>query len=538
MRNTGFLLLSACLVLSIAASAQDVHEAYNLSDLSVQGTARSMGFGNALGSVGGDFSSVSVNPAGLGIYRSSELSLTPSLKINGTSSEYTGATMSDNSTRFNFNNFGIVLTNAPKGKRYDHRNWKTVSFALGMNRVADFNYNYTYTGKTNSSSASQVFESDANLNPGNATTINNSYGSMGYQSYLLNQNAAGQFATIVPFTGGVNQLKSNQITGGINEYTMSLGGNYKEKLMLGITIGIPVVNYQSNYYFQESLAEGNTSPNPSGFQSFNYNDNVNVNGAGVNAKLGAIYKFSDIFRIGAAFHTPTYYSINDLSSPGITTSRYNGDSVATLGGWGLQNEFNYHFTTPWKGVLSATIMLNTFGFITADYEYVDYSTMRYMYPGGIDFNTNLPFQEEADQINQEIKKTYKGASNFRLGAEGRITNTFMVRAGFGYYGNAYTPYGQSTANQYYTTQRIDLSLGAGLHFRRFFSDVAIVHSMYTGYEQPYTIDYSGVVSSTTPATIPTAKINYGINNVALTVGMKFDTRSGDSRRYHHHHYNS
>ncbi len=77
MRNRGFVLLPALLIGSLGASAQDITEAYNLSNLTVQGTARSMGFGNALGSVGGDFSSLSVNPAGLGVYRSSEFTLTP-----------------------------------------------------------------------------------------------------------------------------------------------------------------------------------------------------------------------------------------------------------------------------------------------------------------------------------------------------------------------------------------------------------------------------------------------------------------------------
>jgi len=110
----------------------------------------------------------------------------------------------------------------------------------------------------------------------------------------------------------------------------------------------------------------------------------------------------------------------------------------------------------------------------------------------------------------------------------------MVRAGFGYYGNAYTAYGQSTQNSYYTTQRIDLSLGAGFHLRRFFADIALVHGMYTGYEQPYSIDYSGVVSSAAPQTVPTSKINFSTNNVALTLGMKFDNHSREHR--HHRRY--
>jgi hypothetical protein len=186
-----------------------------------------MGFGNALGSVGGDFSSLSVNPAGIGIYRSSELTLTPSLKINSNSTDYTGVATTDNNTRFNFNNFGLVFTDAPKGKRYDRRSWKTVSFGFGMNRLADFNYNYSYSGTNSSNSASLLFESDANLNKSaaGATDISNSLGYMGYNSYLLNINGAGNYYSIVPYSGGVYQQKSVHSTGGVNEYVFSLGGN-------------------------------------------------------------------------------------------------------------------------------------------------------------------------------------------------------------------------------------------------------------------------------------------------------------------------
>jgi len=109
--------------------------------------------------------------------------------MNAANSDYAGTSTSDNNTHFNFNNFGLVFTNAPKGKRYDRRSWKTVSFAFGMNRVADFNQNYSYQGVNNTSSASQAFESDANQFPITKGTVDNSLGSLGYNSYLLNQNA-------------------------------------------------------------------------------------------------------------------------------------------------------------------------------------------------------------------------------------------------------------------------------------------------------------------------------------------------------------
>ena len=229
-----------------------------------------------------------------------------------------------------------------------------------------------------------------------------------------------------------------------------------------------------------------------------------------------------MFRAGIAFHTPTYYSITDELDPTMTTviSGQTRTLNTAAGGGLIRNQFDYRFSTPYKAVLSATIMLNNFGFITADYEYADYSTSKYYFSDGVNQSTGQTFQQEADAINKEIKKTYGGVSNFRLGAEGRLGKFFMVRAGFGYYGDPYTSYGKSVQPASYTTERIDLSGGLGFHFRHFFTDLGYVHSMYQGYEQPYAVDYLGVISGQA-ATVPTAKMSYSLNNVAWTIGVKF-----------------
>lgn len=514
MRALTFLI-PAVVLGSSSLYAQDITEAYNLSNLTVQGTARSMGFGNALGSVGADFSTLSVNPAGLGVYRSSELTFTPSLRINAANTNYAAGNNSDNNVHFNINNFGLVFTSAPKGERYARRNWKAVSFAFGMNRTADFNHNYNYGAYNNTSSGSQVFESDANYDYVSANAKDaNTLGYMGYQSYLLNEDAKGVFHTIVPYQGGVNQLKTVHENGGVNEYTISLGGNYKERLMLGATIGIPSFRYFRNSTFTETIASGNTQPNPDGFYSFNYNTLLDISGGGINAKIGAIYKISDMFRIGAAFHSPTYYSITDLFTPSLSTTCNNSTVVSIDNGFPVQNQFNYNMVTPWRGVISATGIMDKYGFLTADIEYVDYSTMRYLYP----VDPGYSYQAAEDAMNKVIRDTYKPTVNFRLGGELRFAKYFMARAGFGYYGNAYTAYGQANAG--YSTERIDLSTGVGFRFKHFFTDLGIVHSNYQGYEQPYAIDYNYVASGA-PATIPTARVTYGVNNVALTCGVKF-----------------
>ena len=521
MRSYRALLLPAILFCSVGVYAQDIREAYNFSNLTVQGSASSMGYGNALGSLGGDFSAVSVNPAALGIYGVSEVSITPSIRLSNASSSYAGTTTVGNNGNFNINEFGLVFTHKNKGRHHGHSKWKEVSFALGMNRTADFNRGYTFQGNNNTSSASQAFESDANLNPTGVAQYSNTLGAIGYNSYLLNQNANGQYITTVPFSEGITQMKSMEESGGINEFVMSLAGNYKNKLMLGITLGMPVINYQSNSTYTESSADNNATTNPTGFTSFNYNQSVNISGVGFDTKIGAIYKFNNAFRIGLALHSPTFYSISDVSKTSLYVNNDSTGANAAYNGVFLRNSFDYNLITPWKGVLSATFTLKRLGFITADYEYVDYSSMRYAgFGGGIDQATGNSFQSEQDAVNQTIQKSYQGVSNFRIGAGFNVTKFFIVRIGAGYYGNAYTAYGEAN-NLDYTTQRIDLNAGLGFHFKHFFTDLGFVHSMYQGVEQPYSINYGGVISSATAATIPQATTNYSLNNMALTMGFRF-----------------
>lgn len=476
------------------AVAQDVSDALRYSYLTPQGTARSIGIGGAEGSVGGDMSSLDINPAGIGIYRSSEITFTPSIKINGATGQYLNNSTTANNSAFNFNNIGIVLTNAKKGRRYDHSRWKTVSFGIAYNRLADFNNNYAYSGNNYTSSAAQAYAADATVN-GDAEQPGTP-GYNGYQSYLTNYDSVNnKYVSAVDPTKGVGQQRIVNQSGGINELAFSLGGNYMEKLMLGATIGVPIINYDRDAeYSEQSLTNGTD------FLNYQYYDHLHTNGSGINLKIGAIYKFSDYFRIGLALHSPTYYSIHDDDHTYINSSFVSigqTDVPTTI------NTFDYSMTTPWRGILSATGFLGKYGFITADYEYVDYSATRFHY--GSDY---LAAENE---VNQEIQNSLKSASNLRVGVEGRVTNMFSIRLGFDYMGNPYKssgPYGNVDGSS------IAFTGGVGFRFTHWFIDAGFIHTQFKSAEQPYPQFASNIA-------IPTASIQNSLNTAALTVGFKF-----------------
>ncbi len=497
----------ACCSISYYAVAQDETDALRYSQQTVTGTARSMGIGGALGSIGGDFSSLSVNPAGIGIYRSSEFMFTPSIKINNVNATYQGNKLSDNASRFNFNNLGVIFTGTASGKRYQRSKWKSGSFGIGINRIADFNRNYTYSGNNNTSSLSEIFAVDATAYPNDISNYSTLAG-IGYQSYLIEGDTNNVFYTMVPYNTGLNQRRTVQERGGMTDIAISFGGNYMEKLMLGVTVGIPTINYTRETTYEER----DITDNPNNyFDNFVYQNTLSTRGAGFNVKLGFIYKPIEEFRLGIVFHTPTFFGLTDVYNRSITSntegykaaigSQDTNPVTQLLSGTDIPEQtFDYNLTTPYKAIFSASGILSKFGFVTADVEYVDYSTAR--------FNFGSGYTSYQSDVNDIIRNTYKGAANFRLGAEGRF-DMLMVRVGFGYNGNPY---------KVGSVERMDYSAGLGFRFSDWYMDLGFVHSEIEQSEQPYILIYPQPLGE---IEVPKAVLKNSLNNVAITVGFKF-----------------
>lgn len=476
-----------------AAMAQDITDAMRYSFINPTGSARALGIGNALGSIGGDFSTLSINPAGIGIYRKSEMMFTPSVHFTDVNGNYLNQNATETASRFNFNNIGMVFTRAPRGRRYDRSEWKAVSFGMGINRLADFNRTYAYGGLNTQTSYSQVFLNQVLQDPSNYQN------NIGYQSYLINQDNLGFYALPYEATSQLTQKRYVKERGGMNELLFSLGGNYMEKLMLGATIGIPMINYNRDNYFEETDATNN--PN-NYFKAFRYTESLKTSGIGFDVKLGAIYKPSDYFRIGAAIHSPTWIALTDDYTQSITSNTETfkqtigeTDTNPITSVSAPAGSFNYSIRTPWRGVLSATALFGKYGFITADYEYVDYQSAR--------LNFSNDYAAEENTRNSEIKTLTQAASNFRIGIEGKL-DRFFIRAGFGFYGS---PYKSSVSN----LNRINISGGIGYRTKRFFTDISFMHTDLKEYETPYSLP--NLVT-------PTATLQNSLNNIAITFGFK------------------
>lgn len=491
---------------AIKATAQDENDALRFGMSQYFGTARGMAIGNATGSIGGDFSTLSVNPAGIGIYRKSEFSFTPNFSNAKNESTYLNENMSDRKSKLHFAQVGLVITNAKKGNAAKRSAWKTGSFAFGMNKIANFSNNYSYTGKNNLNSIVNKWANDINALGGFSSLANANYSAYAaYQTYLIDKNFAGDTTKVksyVPTAAGLQQTKQVFETGGMNELVFSAGGNYLDKLMLGATLGITSINYNRSFNFEEKDLSGNLSND---FSSFQYTEKLATSGTGVNLKLGAILKASDNFRFGLALHTPTAIFLDDFSSIVMTsnteslkirTISLSASPITTYKQDSIQ-AYNYTLFTPAKVIGSLTMLFNKKGFLTADIEYLDYSSMQYRYDDADVLAEN--------SMNKTIQNTYKSAVNVRVGAEAKLQDV-SLRAGFAFYGS---PYQSTVVN----SDRLLFSLGTGYRTNTWFLDGAFVHSMQKIAEKPYVLNNLNDVSN--------AIIKNNSSQLLITLGWKF-----------------
>ncbi|HMN31736.1 MAG TPA: hypothetical protein PKA54_00020 [Chitinophagaceae bacterium] len=498
------LTFTNVLALFVTANAQDEFDALRYGYTNYYGTARGLSVGNAMGSVGGDFSALSINPAGIGIYRRGEFVLSPSFQISNNTGTYQNNTNLANSSKLNMSQFGIVLTNAKKGNLYKRSAWKAGSFAIGANRLATFNNEYTYSGNNFQSSLIEKYADEFNSLGGIKAINSVSYPAYAaYETWLIDRGFGADSNTAVsyvPFTGGINQNKHVYERGGINELVISGGGNYKEVLLLGATVGITSLNYKRTLNYNEEDISGD---NNNDFKYMHFTENLSTNGTGINLKLGAIIKPSDNFRFGLALHTPTYYQLNDLSQIGMEShtdslllhSNPNNSPISSYS-QDTALSFNYGYSSPYKAILSGTAFMNQYGFISADIELVGYSSMKYYYEPG--------FENIANAMNTVIKNLFKTALNARIGAEVKLEN-FMLRAGAAYYGSPYK-------NTQYDASKLNLSFGLGYRADNWFTDITYINSNQKYGQQPYTLSNTSV---------PFAEIKNSTSNVVFTVGIKF-----------------
>jgi len=492
------LSLIIIIVLSIGSIsfAQNADDALRYSRLFYTGTARFMSMGGAFTALGGDISSLSQNPAGLGVFRSSEITFTPQLEYFKSTSLFNNTSSNDYLYNFNLGQGGIVVNLI---KNESESGLITLNFGYSFSRTSNLTQTIVINGKSSSSSLADYWADEANGNYKDQLAANVPDAYLAWSTYVIDSlpgsdnsygTAYSNYGDNPPSVYGQNIKRVVTNTGYTGEHAISIGGNYSNTLFFGATLGITTLSYESKYEHSESTDVSL----PSKFTDFNYTLYYKDNGTGFNLKLGAIYKPIEILRIGFAFHSPTIYHINEYLYDNISTHFSDGGLYTQSNN---ATRFSYGLTTPFRVLTGIALQVKKIALLSVDYEFVDYSAAKFFDIGENNFDyTNT---------NQAIKNSLGMSNNIRLGAEVRL-NSIYLRGGYGYYGKAWKS-GQDNENQSYNS----ISCGIGFREKNVFADF--------GFSTIANKDNYIMYSSSAGSAI--SNLNMTRNLFSVTLGYKF-----------------
>jgi hypothetical protein len=527
----------ACLCLTMTVSAQSAYvtDALTFSRYQPYGTARFQAMGGVNTALGADLSSISGNPAGLGFYRKSDWGITPSLQFTNNSSTFINRQLNDGATFFTLPNLGIVFSGAKRDS--DRGEWRGGSFGISYNRTANYTNSVSFQGNPNNANSIALYFRDLadNLNvpareldvADNQIGFNVGYDAalaqLAYKGYLIdgydsdndgNQDQGNYYisslsrnAQVDPQTGKliedpfqVSQSETWNTTGGRGQWTAAWGGNWADKFYIGASVGISSIRYESRRGYTEVVNQSTLNF----LNNFTLTDNLKVNGTGINATVGVVFRPTDWVRIGWSFSSPTIYRMNEVSYTSLSTVLVDPGAVGAtnpLGYKTVDNEFNYNVTTPLRTSAGVAFFFNKYGFISGDVEYMPYQGIRL---GGSDWGAAGSGLNERVTLNNEIKQTYKNALNYRLGGEFRY-QIARVRAGVSYQPDPY----QKTVDNL-NRSFMSYSTGFGVKINSFYADFGIVFSQVKGGYTPYQLTNA-----------PSAVTQYRTTSAMITLGSAF-----------------
>ena len=537
---------ATALMLAPAAHSQSAIDALQVAEPSFSGTARFMGMGGAFTALGGDLSAVGQNPAGIGIYRHSEIGATLGIDIMGTKTESPASSYSKSKTKAACNNFGYI------GVANLNSTMQTFAWGASYNRVSQFDrvmHGYTPSNFNNQSLTNYIANfttvagfKDSELNFGEDYNpyINGSadwLSILAYNSYLINNqpNSTNSYNGLYNGNTVGDAMLDVHEKGYVDEYRFNFGGNIANTVYWGLGIGVTDLSYTRETTYSESMENASAMSGPAGGVVNNadagyYLDNYkHLDGTGWNISFGLIFKPVNELRIGAAIHSPTYWSI-DHNYQGSVDYSFDDANYAPGDNNPLSgNEqtdyagFSWRLKSPWRFNVGVAGVIGNSAIISLDYERVAYNDMtiknavydNYGYIGGYDDN---------EYMNQDIRNYTKGGNILRVGAEYRVTPQFSLRAGYNYEtsntkdeaadGNLEVVTSGTDPSYSFNKSTQNITFGMGYRVSNWSFDAAYVHGMRKSTLHAYT-NYEGAMNS------PKYDVTNNTNSIVLSVGFRF-----------------
>lgn len=470
-------LLAAVAMMATQLQAQrvvlDTYVGAQLATEDLNGTARYVGMGGAMEALGADLSTMSTNPAGIGLFRRSQVA-----GSFGLVSQSEGKSFQDGSkTNASFDQLGIVFSTRTGMHSY-------VNFGVNFHKNRNFNHVLSAAARSIDGSS----QNRQTCIKGIRGDLDTQYGES--QVDNLYDKMIVKDGTMFTYDSEGYQFDRAQ-TGYIGEYDFNISGNINNRVYLGVTVGLKDVHYNSYTEYSEKLL-------PQIDDDVTYvgmRDDHKITGHGFEVKVGAIVRpvEESPFRLGVSVSTPTFYK--------LTTS--NVSSIHDVKGIQkeVRSDADFRFYTPWKFGLSLGHTVGNYLALGASYEYADYSTndMRTISGSGYDWDGYYYERSSTDtEMKRHTERTLKGVSTLKLGAEYKVDPMISVRVGYNYVSPMYKESGvrdqtlQSSGTYMasttdYTNWKATnrLTAGVGFAFNQFKIDLAYQYSMRSGDFYPY-----------------------------------------------------
>lgn len=495
-KNIVFVALG--LIVSAHATAQETYLNAAIATEGLNGTARYVGMGGAMDALGADLSTISSNPAGIGLFRSSQAKLSFGLVSQEDAVDFAGT----DKTRMSFDQVGFV---------YSMRTGKQSFVNIALNYHKSTNFGQILSAASALNEASQNKQSFIKISNGlfnwsvdKSDIVSGKDGSGVYSSNLFNAVDYEYYNALTTEPGylyttyyydAIGYTFNRAHSGYIGNYELNISGNCNDQLYLGVTVGINDVHYNAYSQYTEQLI----GYDDASIGSVTMTDDRTITGTGFSIKVGAIVRpmAESPFRIGVSVASPTFY---DLTST-YSTRLDNNTSVGRFNSAHKTDSYDFRLNTPWKFGLSAG---STFGnniALGAAFEYADYGNLdtRIKNGGYRDWDGSYYSSSSSDgEMNAATKQTLKGVCTVKLGAEFRPDPSIAVRLGYNYVSPMYKTSAEkgvlvnSVSNAYtsttdYTNWKATNRVTCGLGYTadKFTIDLAYQYSMQNGTFHPF-----------------------------------------------------
>lgn len=416
-------------------------------------TARSAAMGGAFTSLGADAVSMNLNPAGLAMYRRSEIIITPYLNLGNTSNSYavplSSKLQNSPSNNEKYNKFGLGNIAGV----YANGNY-TIGF--GFSRVADFYSNSLSTGFDEGFSITDMFaaqlagidKKNIGVPPGDIYRAFYDYppvlwgAILGYQTggVIPADGNATQYYSLLYGGDKVAPYLLSKKSGAIDEFTLSGAYNFEDKIYFGATMGFQDIRYSRWDNYQEYGEKGNKGD----LDMVDYNRRLATTGSGFNFKVGVTARPVSWMRIGVSYHSPTWMSLRESYYEDMTTfnrldngKSYYSDTPEFL------NDYNAY--TPSRLLSGVSISLSNRLILSFDYHRCWYGNMgfsksfkEYAYRPTVlsdavdnyaNIQANMDKRNGNINLNGIISNNYEATNTFSLGLEAQVLPGFFARAG-------------------------------------------------------------------------------------------------------------